>query len=167
MNMKKYILCLSSVMICVLCACGGDDDNNNASTEGQANIELKDFANSGCKSYARTRTDDETWVESFEYSCLHENYLYVKHNNAIFNCCPGEFKADINVVDNTITISEWSTEDMCDCICAYDLSYEIGPLVEGKSYIISIGHRGVEQQIAEFTFRNSMSGVWGVPSSKP
>jgi hypothetical protein len=154
--MKKNLLFLASVMICILCACDGDNDNPSA--EGQANIELKNFANTGCKNETRSVEG----MQTFEYSCIHENYLYVSHNNVVFNCCPGELKADISVVGNDITISEWSTENFCRCLCNYDLSYEIGPLVEGKTYTLSIGYKGMEQKIAVFTFSNSMSGHWEI-----
>lgn len=57
-------------------------------------------------------------------------------------------------------ISEYETDGFCDCICPYDLSYEIGPLVEGKTYIIYIGYMNYEAKVAEFEFHNSMSGIW-------
>ena len=158
--MKKSILFITAAIICLMCACDGQNDN--PSNESQADITLKNFANTGCKRefQARTRTDEDAWTETLEYSCIHTNYLYVKHNNVVFNCCPGELKADIKVSDNAITVTEWSTDDLCKCICTYDLSYEIGPLKEGHTYSLSIGHKGSEHPVADFTFSNSMSGLW-------
>jgi hypothetical protein len=98
---------------------------------------------------------------------LHDGYLYVNHLNATFNCCPGTIGADILVEDNKIIIGEYESSGDCNCICPYDLSYEVGPLVEGKTYTIYIGYKGLESKVAEFTFHNSMSGTWGVGSTNP
>ena len=63
----------------------------------------------------------------------------------------------------SITIGEYESASNCDCNCTYDLSYEIGPLTEGETYTISIGHKSLESEVDEFTFQNTMSGEWGIP----
>ena len=157
--MKKYLFFLMSVMLMVMLAgCTNDADNPVSNQKG---IELKNFSNSGCKSkYVRTRSDDNARKEVFNYSCIHEGYLYVTHQNAMFNCCPKGLGAKISVEDNLLKVIEYESDGLCDCMCPFDLSYEIGPLVEGKSYIIYVSQGGEESKVAEFEFHNSMSGVW-------
>ena len=122
-------------------------------------IELRNFSSTGCKGYLdHTRSD--TIKDVFEYSCIHDGYLYVTHRDVLFGCCPDALLGNIHVYGNHIVISESEIGDSCNCICPYDLSYEIGPLVEGETYILLIGHGGYEMPIAEFEFHNSMSGVW-------
>ena len=140
---------LMLVMTVVCC-----DENENPVQE----IGLKNFANTGCKGFTRDGSDGIQ--ETIDYSVIHKGYLYLNHQNAIFNCCPGELRADISVDGLLITVSEYDTEQQCKCICPYDLSYEIGPLSEGKTYTISIGYKGQESKVAEFTFHNSLSGTW-------
>lgn len=159
--MKKPIELLAFAFVLMLSACDNADDNPNV--EGLAQIELKNFSNTGCKSsFERTRSEESVWKEVFKYSSIHDGYLYVTHQDAYFNCCAGELYSEVKAEGNQITVSEWEKESLCDCICPYDLSYEIGPLVEGKTYVIHIGHKGAEMKVAEFTFHNAMSGIWEV-----
>ena len=155
--MKKSVLWIVCGLL-AMAGCTGDGDNP---ASDQREIELKNFSNSGCKSdLIRTRSDDNARKEVFNYSCIHEGYLYVTHQNARFNCCPRSLGADVSVEDNQIKVGEYESGGDCDCICPYDLSYEIGPLVEGKTYDIYIGYKGNELKVAEFEFHNPMSGVW-------
>lgn len=150
--MKAKVLMCVSLLVLAMAGCT-DEKDNQAQT-----VTLKNFANSGCKDNTRSGYDGRE--EIAEYAVHHEGYLYVNHQNAVFNCCPGTIGADILVEDNRIIIGEYESSGDCDCICPYDLSYEVGPLVEGTTYTIYIGYKGIESKVAEFTFQNSMSGVW-------
>lgn len=144
-------------IVCGLLALAGctDTADNPART-----IELKNFSNTGCKNdHVRTRSDN-TNKEVFNYSCIHEGYLYVTHQNAIFNCCPIGLGAKISVEDNLLKVVEYESDGLCDCMCPFDLSYEVGPLVEGKTYILYVSQGGEESKVAEFEFQNSMTGEW-------
>ena len=155
--MKKNCVYLAFAFIITLGACNGTSDNSVK--EESSPIELKNFANTGCKdNTVRTRSGEYDWTTVFEYSCIHDGYLYVTHKDVLFNCCPGELGATVTSEGNNIKVTEWSTEDACDCICTFDLSYEIGPLVEGVTYSLCVGGN----QVAEFEFHNSMSGVWEI-----
>ena len=158
MHIKKY--CFLWIVCGMLAMVGCTNDGDNP-VGNQKDIELKNFSNSGCKSnLVRTRSDYNTRKEVFKYSYIHEGYLYVTHQDAMFNCCPEALGANISVEDNQIKVGEFESGGYCNCICPYDLSYEIGPLVEGTTYIIYIGYKGIESKVAEFVFHNSMSGVW-------
>ena len=152
--MKKVMIPLLAAMLIATMICC---DGHSSTVE---NIELKNFANSGCKGNGGTRADDEGRQEIAQYSVLHPGYLYINHQNVMFNCCPGELSADILVSGHLITISESEQQQQCKCICPYDLSYEIGPLTEGETYTILIGRKGNEQKLAEFKFQNNLSGTW-------
>ena len=150
--MKKVLFSLLALvfMATVICC---DESGNPVE-----NVTLKNFANSGCK--GNTRASDEGRVEIVEYSVIHNGYLFLNHQNVIFNCCPGELKADISVDGNIITIKEYETEMGCKCVCPYDLSYEVGPLTEGETYTIIIKCRDAEPIMEKLEFKNSISGVW-------
>ena len=156
--MTLLIVLAAEFVDSALMSCSSDSDDT---VDNQKEIELKNFSNTGCKNRYMSRAEDDS-KEIIEYSVLHDGYLYIYHRNVFFNCCPGTIGADIQVEDNKIIIGEYETEDECDCVCPYDLGYEVGPLVEGKSYTIYIGHKGRESKVAEFTFQNSMSGTWNL-----
>ena len=156
--MKKICAFGAVVLLFVLGSC---NESNENPTEEVQNIELKNFSNTGCKNNeVRTRSGENGWTDVFEDRSIRDGYLYVTHKDVHFNCCPGELKADVSAEGNRITVREWSTEDECDCICTFDLSYEIGPLVEGATYSLWIEYKGEVSQVAEFKFSHSMSGVW-------
>jgi parallel beta-helix repeat protein len=62
--------------------------------------------------------------------------LLLKHVNAIFNCCP-EIETQVTITENTITIQEIEIEGLCDCMCTYDLDYQISNLPAGQ-YTINV-----------------------------
>ena len=157
MILMTLLIVLAAVFVgSTLMGCSSDSDDP---MDNQKEIELKNFSNTGCKNRYMSRAEDDNNA-SFEDSVLHDGYLDIYHRNVMFNCCPGTIGADIQVEGNKIIIGEYETEDMCDCVCPYDLGYEVGPLVEGKTYTIYIGRKGRELKVAEFTFQNSMSGTW-------
>lgn len=153
--MKKLLFSLMSMLFVAIIVCC--DDNEKAPDE----VMLKNFANSGCKGNG-TRASDEGREEVVAYSVIHDGYLYLNHQNVLFNCCPGEIGANITVEGNTITIEEYETEMGCKCICPYDLSYEIGPLLEGGTYTIIIKRRDADPITETFKFKSSLSGIWRV-----
>ena len=146
--MKRFLIYLLSVLFVATIVCC-DENGNPAQSVG-----LKNFANTGCKGL--TRSDTEGRKEIIEYQVIHDGYLYINHQNVIFNCCPGELGAEISTEGNIITVTEYETENGCKCICTYDLSYEVGPLIEGEAYRILIGKEGEEQKVVEFTFSNHL-----------
>jgi len=98
---------------------------------------------SKCKSYASSSTKalgDITGISSSQ-DCIEFSYdgiekLSLRHINAALNCCPEEIVSDIQVVDGTITIVEDEILNEvtggCDCMCLYDIDYEINNLPPGE-----------------------------------
>lgn len=69
-----------------------------------------------------------------------EGVLSLTHLNDLFNCCPDVLWADITIEADTITIEEWESTEIsggCDCICLFDLYYEIVNLPPGE-YVIRV-----------------------------
>jgi hypothetical protein len=87
-----------------------------------------------------------------EYQYNGANTLILRHINAGFNCCPGEITADIKFSGKVITINEMEAEQACDCLCLFDLDYEIINLAPGE-YTIRIiePHIGANDPVLEFT----------------
>jgi hypothetical protein len=70
--------------------------------------------------------------DCIEYYYDGQSVLLLKHVNATFNCCPGELLANITIEHNLITIQENESLSECDCVCLYDLDYEIRNLAPGE-----------------------------------
>jgi hypothetical protein len=69
------------------------------------------------------------------YSYGFDSTLTLNHLNDLFNCCPDELYAEIDVVGNQINIVEW--EDItvhggCDCTCLFNLDYIFHNLPPGS-----------------------------------
>ncbi|MEZ5358693.1 MAG: dockerin type I domain-containing protein [Candidatus Zixiibacteriota bacterium] len=66
--------------------------------------------------------------------------LSIQHINAVFNCCLQDFAVEINVMSSTITITEIESDElMCDCICRFDVEYDVLGIEPGVYTIIVQG----------------------------
>jgi hypothetical protein len=93
----------------------------------------------GCKEATGTTQADETPfdLDCVEYQYIGDGILLIAHVNAGFNCCTEEVTAEITVENDTITIVEAEIGAPCDCICLFDVNYEIQNLTPGR-YVIKI-----------------------------
>jgi len=93
---------------------------------------------SGCKRFESTGAFDVTPPnqDCVDYFYNGNNILLLTHLNAGFNCCP-VIGADIAVTDNNITITEKEITGLCDCLCLFDLDYEVVNLPPGV-YTITV-----------------------------
>jgi hypothetical protein len=133
---------------------GAGCDRENANE----NIQIKDFSYQGCKEIVTDFTKSAESEESIEYRAIAGGYLYIKHVNAVFNCCPGTIKSDLYVEGNNITIVETETDPQCKCICDYDLEYNVGPLSSNEEYtLIFCNNKG---EFLRFTikYKSSLEG---------
>jgi hypothetical protein len=96
---------------------------------------IKEFSYLGCKETKSPRASLHG-EEYIEYKAVADGYLYIKHVNAVFNCCPDTIKADVSIEGNIITVDENETNPICDCICDYDLEYTLGPLTSNNEYVL-------------------------------
>lgn len=130
----------------------------------------------GCKmSQTGFRDDDSLWFrDCIEYQYDGEGTLTLRHINAGFNCCP-EIAVDIRFDGDTIIIEDIELSGDCDCICLFDLDYEIVNLATG-TYAVTVIEPYVEPGDDPLEFvvdlSSAASGVfcvyryhypWGVP----
>jgi hypothetical protein len=83
--------------------------------------------------------DSENVVRSIIYKYTNDT-LFIRHKNAIFNCCFENISAKFTVKKKKITISseeDFGDGDFCLCDCNYDVEYEIKGLPV-KKYTIYI-----------------------------
>ena len=110
-------------------------------------------------------TDYSHSQDCMEYNYDGENILLLKHINAGFNCCPKNIIADIKIDNYSIIIEEIEIDGECDCLCLFNLSYEIKDLEPGE-YKITIIEPYVhkDEETLEFTIDllTTPSGVFCV-----
>jgi len=89
---------------------------------------------SSCKSFQMSKiaayTPNDDCIE-YTYDGL--NTLRLTHVNAGFNCCPDPILAEISIEPGHITIDEDEGMELggCDCLCLFDIEYEIVNLPPG------------------------------------
>ena len=132
--------------------------NDNEKTKDDAPLTLRNFVHTGCKEL-------DGYEESVEYSCKSSGRLYIRHVNAVFNCCAEELRANASVTDNRIIITESEKSSACDCICPYDLSFEVGPLTDGK-YTVVINRDTQEYTTFVIDFDKNLSGRFVISKEK-
>jgi hypothetical protein len=122
---------------------------------------------SSCKQFMQT-TEAEPFAPTPENDCIEFLYdgvriLTLKHINAGFNCCPGEITADIDIGSNRIIITENESTQGCDCLCLFDLQYEIIDLPPGQ-YTIRIiepyTHASDEPIVVNVDLRETPDGIF-------
>ena len=124
---------------------------NDAEPAGKADeVTVKNVQSSGCKTEGVTldkapaaRGEDVALGEGY-YECFNKagGFLFVRHVNGVFTCCSDYIDVDVLVHGNNIKLVEQSTDISCNCVCLFDVSYEIGPLVEGGNYVLNVEHGG-------------------------
>ena len=118
----------------------------------------RNFSVSGCKSFGTKGTRGLFHDETIEYKARENGLLRIMHNNAVFECSVKQIYAEMLVVGHTYIIEEKSQESSVstDCICRYDLGYDIGPFKEGEYYSISIRRgKDKESEVTNFSFTYS------------
>ena len=128
-TMTLIIIVFAAFVGSTLMGCGSDDDSIIVTGDFQ----VRDVANSGCKSASHTRSE---YPEYFEFKACDGGYLSVNHVNALFNCVPGELKIEATINGNVIKILETEETALANCICPYDLYCEVGPLNSGDYKVV-------------------------------
>ena len=92
----------------------------------------------GCKVFGEEliTVDSSTFLDCIEYEYDGAGLLTMKHINAGFNCCP-EFEIVFHFEGSVITIEQIELEGLCDCLCLFDLDYQIENLTPGE-YTITV-----------------------------
>lgn len=130
--------CLSGLLL-VLAMPGCDTDNPAGVRHKRENPAGQLVSHSDCKGSELTGISGAAAAlqDCFEYE-LKSDTLILKHENAAFNCCPGEITAEISISNDTIKIVEHESEPMCHCLCLYDLDYRFENIEPGTYTIIFV-----------------------------
>lgn len=133
--MKKILYLLLAITL-VACSSDKDDDVTKAFAAGN-------FTHSGCKSHLELRSNENSsplGQEAVYISTIDKDgkcYLRIEHNDVQFNCASTKFGTKAMLAGNNIKISETEDTNSANCICPYDLNYEVGPLRAG-TYTVNI-----------------------------
>jgi len=82
-------------------------------------------------------------------------YIAASHINSMFNCVPGQIIVESTLDGDIISINEYETEGLANCICPYDLAFTVGPLQYGK-YTVVIKKAGLDLTQFDITFSSKM-----------
>lgn len=97
----------------------------------------------GCKnndvSEANSAVEEDA---AYRQECIHYDYdgagtLSITHENVALNCCANDFSIRALFEDETIAVTEISDDNSCNCICLYNIDFEIEHLNPG-TYTFSV-----------------------------
>lgn len=94
-------------------------------------------SNSGCLQFKSTNeimVDDSLSCAQYSFDAA-SHILHITHYNAGFNCCDLSISSEITISNDTIFIREVEGEPMCNCLCLYNLEFEISG-VNPQNYVI-------------------------------
>lgn len=159
--MKKtlFYLCFALAYSAGLAGCSNDDDG----AKGDGFVHVKNVYTTGCKTEGVPQNSNNVtglfsadgYGEYIEYKSKDDGYVYVTHANVLFNCCSEKVNVDVSLQGNNIIVTETETDSSCNCICPFDVSFELGKLVPGQ-YSVKIMTNGLEQ--ASFAFKYPSDG---------
>jgi hypothetical protein len=90
--------------------------------------------NSPCRLFMKPVEKDSIPLDQdcVEYAYDGAGVLDISHLNAGLNCCP-VFAAEFSLIGNVITIEELDSLYMggCDCLCLFDIDYQIQGITPG------------------------------------
>ncbi len=139
MMKRKYFF---KIFILLLLTIGvsGCGDNENANEQ----ITTRKVSDSGCKSYNNAKETNSITEEAETLTFTAKSgWLYVEHKNTLFNCCSDKISVEVIQHDNIITVHVDENDHSCNCICPFDVEFEIGTL-EKSTYTLIIKKDGME-----------------------
>lgn len=103
--------------------------------------------------------------------CIIYNYdgksiLTVKHQNACFNCCPGDITDKTTVNGNILEITEKESARLCHCLCLYDLDYQFQGIKPGTYTMRITGPYTIGKTLTA-TLQLSSSGSYSICIDRP
>ena len=106
---------------------------NDAEKWEPGNVRMTDVTHGGCNNLNKS---DQAFKELVKLTG-DDSFLKINHINVMFNCCLSRgLGAKIDLVSDTLFVEEFEVEPgICDCICPYDLSYQIESLAE-QEYVL-------------------------------
>lgn len=144
--MKSTTIKFKTLAILLLLTLGfaGCDDDEKTNEQ----IKAKNVNISGCK----TESIDAKAIstnsllgkeETITLTATKSGWMRVEHKNFFCNCCAEQIIVKISSMDNVILIDEDEDDHSCNCVCPFDVSYEVGKL-ENTTYTLIIRKHGLE-----------------------
>lgn len=133
-----------SVAILLLLSIGFAGCSDDEKTNEQ--IKPKNVYYSGCKtssSNAKSTNGFLSETEIIALSAKKGGWLLVDHKNIMCNCCTEKILVNISTDKGVILVDIDEDEHSCNCVCPFDISYEIGEL-EKTTYTLIIRKGGLE-----------------------
>lgn len=130
----------------------------SSDTLQRGSLPLSRLTDTGCKSEVLSRAmenhEETPGAESISLKAISHQKgsvtLQVKHLNAMFNCSSDKIWVKSDMEGKIIKIYEVENSVAANCMCAHDLSFELGPLAEG-SYQVYLYHSVKEPQEGDFS----------------
>ncbi|HQB76855.1 MAG TPA: hypothetical protein PLJ52_00760 [Tenuifilaceae bacterium] len=72
--------------------------------------------------------------------------LTLTHENAAFNCCPGEVESRAILRGSNIVVAEVEQTQGCNCTCLYDITIVIND-IEKKGYVVKFNEPYLGNQV--------------------
>ena len=158
--MKNSLIFSMLFVSSLFLACDDDNNSNNANNVNNVNNvnntnnvnninnvnntnnpQLLSFDDSGCKNGADQKAIDWNLFSGFE--CVTWSYdgtgaLELRHINAVFNCCPGDpgMSGTVAFADGVFTLTESDNGGMCNCVCPYDMIYQLTNVAPGAYSVV-------------------------------
>jgi len=145
------MLCLLLAM--TISACG----NGNEEEQNESFFQVRNIYNSGCKdnSMAKSTNSFVQEKETLVITGIGKGWIRVEHKNTLFNCCSDKVMVDISQEGNTITVNEEDNDQSCNCVCPFDVEFEVGSM-EKSTYTLIIKKNGLQLLKETFTYTDDM-----------
>lgn len=117
------------------------------------------YTQSGCKGNSNAATNgfwDNPPIERILYRAMSNGRLLVTHENTSYTCA-SKVKVDAVIGGDIIVITETDQGPLANCICAYDLTVEVGPLATQDYTLIVIKDKSQWAKIP-ITYSPALSG---------
>ena len=151
-----YLWIVACALVLALSAC--QEKAGPGIVEAALDTTTVQAEHSGCKdiSSAGSLGSADFGPECMEWSFDGAGTLSLTHVNAVYNCCIDSVMVTVIVGNQVIAIveKEYLENGGCDCICPYDLEYQVGD-VDPRTYTLTLLSDnefagGLEQRL-EFT----------------
>lgn len=119
-----------------LIACGGAEPAEPEDTDVPAGLSVENYTSSECTS--RLSADTASGVpESIAATSDAAGVVHIAHTSVSANCCE-ELTPDPVLLDTTLRLTYVVSGEVCDCMCTFDLAYDITGVASG-TYEVAYG----------------------------
>lgn len=149
--MKTKLTTILSIFISIIIvySCSKNSTEQEEQPEVTGQVLSRSECNSHIKTTLNSDADSNQSCIAYSYDAVNKR-LNIIHENAGFNCCPGEVSCAISYVNDTITIEEIPELAMCGCECLFDLEIQVNGVLEKTYYLKFIEPYVGDQEKLEF-----------------